>query len=256
MKKIKYIVLFITAIASTLVSCNNDDDVVFVPREITQVQFTDAGEFLLESTVTSFTATVDFGGTLAEKALLTYSLNGVETSETIDEGTATYDITVASALGVANEIELIDVAVINDPDYAINAENNKVVAVGGPADTEELIVAINFDGEAYDLDLEILEGTVDNPGPVIVESAGVTGTESVALTGLTDGSYIVRAFEFSGLFSPATGDTISYELVVIHPQASDAGFIKVNKELVLEAFPLQIDQATENGNTTFTFTQL
>ncbi len=257
MKNFKYIIVLTVLTMFTFTSCSNDDDVVFTPRNITLVKLAVSGDVIVPASVTEHPVVVELGTTLERNALLTYTVNGTEFNETVQAGTATYEIMVTNTLGQINEVVLNSVAVLYDGDFDIDFDNNTTRIIGGPESDEDVFVSMTFDGGAYDLDLFIKSGASDSNGSTIVSSEGVTGTETVTFPSTAaDGIYSVEVIEFDGFFTPATGDTISYQLLVIHPDVSDSGFAIYDKEVVLSGFPLTLEKTTDAGNSSFTFTEL
>ncbi len=259
MKNFRYILVLTVLTMFAFTSCNTDDDVIFTPRNINEVKLATTGDVIVSVATTEHPVTVDLGTTLTQDALLTYTVNGTVFNETVNAGVATYDIMITNALGQINEVVLNDIEVLYDADFDIDVDNNTTRIIGGPEDADSPFIGITFDGNAYDLDLFVKTGESDTNGFTIVSSEGVTGSETVTFPGTaTDGAYSVEIVEFNGFFTPATGDNIPYEVLVIHPDVSDAGFATYNKEVVLSGFPLTFEKTTDAGTgaVSYTFTEL
>ncbi|MBV1888113.1 MAG: hypothetical protein KUG51_02365 [Urechidicola sp.] len=244
MKKIKFIPLFLIAVAFIATSCAiDDDDPVIGTTIITKTVSLADSEIIVNASPTPYNLDVFVDQAFGTNALVEFTMNGADGGSTIHFGDTSGKIPVdVSQDGSVITITLTDVSVLNKPDHvdAVIDQGNKtikiIVLTVPDADPNALQVVMTWDNPAQnDLDLWI---TDDPPTVGFVTSQSVTPLEDVSFSNaFPDGTYNILPRDWFSA-DPVVGILVA----VVHPDGTvetfsdtiDAGsdfnyFIKFDK---------------------------
>ncbi|WP_460190961.1 hypothetical protein [Urechidicola sp. KH5] len=228
MKKLRFIPLFLMAIALITTSCAIDDDDPVVGREIITktVSLVDTAPIVVSQSVTPYNLPVTTDTAFGTDALVEYDMGAIQGSGIIEASDSQGDLMIDVSEPGTYELSLTNVSVLNKPDYVdvVIGDNNKVTVVVVPyeipgGDPNALQVYMTWNNmDVNDLDLWVLDDALTT---VFETSQSITPVEDISFSNsYPDGMYSILVRDW------ASADAeVNVTMVVIHPDGTIEAFL-------------------------------